>query len=290
MKNSKKLWSGKSRGGAFGHLFFLFLISKIGITAAYVFLSLIVIYFIPFAPKATKAIWRYNRGILKYSRLRSLIKLYCHYYCFGQTLIDKVAIANGLEGRYKFEFENYNQFLEQLKNGATVIIGAHIGCWEIGASFFGDYAKRLNIVMYDAEYQKIKDIVNNNSAGYKVIAINDGDIDSIIKMKRAIDMGEYLCLQGDRYVNESSALVVNFMGKEALFPTGPSLLASKFSTPVVFYFAMRERGKKYRFKFNVLPAGASKEKILEIYSTNLESVVREYPQQWFNFYDVWQRK
>ena len=48
-------WKGKTRGGTFGYLFFIYLIKYLGITAAYLFLSLVVLYFIPFAPKATKS-------------------------------------------------------------------------------------------------------------------------------------------------------------------------------------------------------------------------------------------
>ena len=46
-------WKGKTRGGTFGYMFFIYMIRCLGITAAYGFLSLVVLYFIPFAPKAT---------------------------------------------------------------------------------------------------------------------------------------------------------------------------------------------------------------------------------------------
>ena len=65
-------WKGKTRGGTFGYLFFIYLIKYLGITAAYIFLSLVVLYFVPFAPKATKSTWFYARHILKYNRIRSL--------------------------------------------------------------------------------------------------------------------------------------------------------------------------------------------------------------------------
>jgi len=46
-------WKGKTRGGIFGYMFFIYMIRCLGITAAYGFLALVVLYFIPFAPKAT---------------------------------------------------------------------------------------------------------------------------------------------------------------------------------------------------------------------------------------------
>lgn len=290
MENNKNEWSGKSRGGTFGHKFFIFLIRRIGVKSAYAFLSLVVVYFIPFAPKATKAIWSYNRRILKYGAIKSALALYRHYYVFGQTIIDKVAINNGLSDKYKFEFDNYDKFIGLLGQGPLFIIGAHVGCWEIGSGFFGNYASRLHVVMYDGEYQKIKESVNSTSAAYKIIAINEGGIESLLKIKQAIDSGGYVCLQGDRYMDVSNTIHARFMGKSAMFPKGPFVLASKFSTPVVFYFAMRERGMRYRFIFKMIDPDKSMKDILYIYLSELESIVHKYPQQWFNFYDVWQKE
>ena len=58
-------WKGKTRGGIFGYMFFIYMIRCLGITAAYGFLALVVLYFIPFAPKATGNTWSYARNRLK---------------------------------------------------------------------------------------------------------------------------------------------------------------------------------------------------------------------------------
>ena len=65
-------WKGKTRGGTFGYMFFIYMIRCLGITAAYGFLSLVVLYFIPFAPKATASTWQYARNRLKYGRAKEL--------------------------------------------------------------------------------------------------------------------------------------------------------------------------------------------------------------------------
>ena len=161
---------------------------------------------------------KYNRRILKYGVLKSVISLYSHYYTFGQTIIDKIAINSGLGDRYQFEYDNYNDFLELLDRGETIIIGAHVGCWEVGSQFFGDYASRLNIVMYDAEYQKIKEVVNSADVKHKIIPINEGSIESLVKIKYALSKGEYVCMQGDRFVDPASATQVTFMGEKAFLP------------------------------------------------------------------------
>lgn len=290
-------WKGKTRGGSFGYLFFILLIKSLGVKAAYAFLCLVVVYFVPFAPKATRSVWKYARQRLGYSRIRSARFLLVNYYRLGQTLIDKVAVGAGMAAHYQFDFGTYYQdFLNVLDgNEGAVMIGAHVGNWEIGAPFFDDYGKKMNIVMFDAEYQKIKELLEKNTNGknYKVIPVNEDNLTHIFRIKEALDKGEYVCFQGDRYVEDTQLYACNFLGKVARFPAGPFLLASRLGVPVVFYFAVREKGMRY--KFNFVPAQPEKrvkgkapgQELLKQYVSTLESIVKQYPEQWFNYYDFW---
>lgn len=292
-------WKGKTRGGVFGYLFFIFLIKKIGIKAAYVFLSTIVLYFIPFAPKATKSIWYYSLKILNRNVSSSISMLFLNYYRLGQTLIDKVAIGNGMRAKYNFRFDNYDEFLSILNaNTGAIIIGAHIGNWEIGTPFFDDYGKKINIVLYDAEYQRIKEILEQNtvSSDFKVIPVNNNNLNHVFAIKEALDNKEYICFQGDRYINEERCLNTSFMGKKANFPLGPFLLAAKMKVPVVFYYAMREPKKTYRFHFTLatsLTKGNDirpEQQLLNQYVSSLENMLDKYPEQWFNYYQFWNKQ
>lgn len=296
-QSSESGWKGKTRGGSFGYLFFILLIKSLGVKAGYAFLCLVVVYFIPFAPKATRAIWQYARRILGYNRCRSVCLLLRNYYALGQTLIDKVAIGAGMTKKYRFDFGNrYTEFLEIL-NGqeGVVMIGAHVGNWEIGAPFFDDYGKKMNIVMFDAEYQKIKELLEKNTNGnnYKVIPVNEDNLTHVFKIKDALNKQEYVCFQGDRYVEGAQVLYADFLGKKAAFPAGPYLLASRLHVPVVFYFAIRGKGMQYTFHFvPACPIRRTKETkpeqdLLQQYVSALEEIVKEHPEQWFNYYEFW---
>lgn len=287
-------WKGQTRGGALGYLFFIYLIRWLGVRAAYAFLCLVVIYFIPFAPKATRSVWVYSRRILRQGRLRSVGFLFRNYYRLGQTLIDKVAVQAGMKDRYRFLFENYDEFLRILNaDTGVVVIGAHIGNWEIGSPFFDEYGKKINIVMFDNEHRRIKEILESNKEimpDFKVIGVRNGSLDHVFQITEALDKHEYVCFQGDRYVNEDKLLSASFMGRETQFPQGPFLLASRLRKPVVFYFAMRERHRTYRFHFFVADHVAGRtdgQPLLRQYVTVLEKMVRKYPEQWFNYFDFW---
>lgn len=290
------MWKGKTRGGVSGYLFFIYLIRHWGIKATYGFLPLVVPYFIPFAPKATRSIWQYTRCILKRNSIHSAIFLLKNYYRLGQVLVDKVAIGNGMMDNYHFKFSRYQEFLNLLDSGqGAIIIGAHVGNWEIGTPFFNDYAKKMNVVMYDAEYQNIKEILKKNGQRqpYKIIPVNEDSLAHIFKIAEALDNKEYVCFQGDRYLNADKLLTCKFMGQEASFPVGPFLLAAQMKVPTVFYFAMREARQTYHFHFipaeeTVRAKGKRTEQLLlEQYVNALENILEQYPEQWFNYYPFW---
>lgn len=293
MASSGNQWSGKSRGGRFGYQFFVYTIRLLGLRCAYFFLAFIVIYFIPFAPKATKTIWQYNRKRRGLNKWRSIIELYLHYYVFGQTLIDKLAMQGGLGNRFNYKFDNYDRFLEILNSDqGVVMMGAHVGSWEAGAGFFGTYGKKINIVKVDAEHEEIKEVLEENEdkdKNYKVIPINRDVIQAMVEMKIALNNGEYVCFNGDRFVHDSNTMQANFLGAPALFPIGPFKIAAKCRVPVVFYFSMREKNLTYRFIFEEpkIEGKLTTEKLMEEYVKSLEKIVRKYPRQWFNFYDFW---
>ena len=223
--------------------------------------------------------------------------LLLNYYRLGQILIDKVAIGNGKVNQYQFKFERYPEFLQLLNSEQGVImIGAHVGNWEIGVPFFDDYGKKINIVMYDAEHRRIKEILEKNGQDkeFKIIPVNEDNLTHVFRITEAINQKEYVCFQGDRYLNKEKLLPGILLGQKAPFPAGPFLLASRMKVPVVFYFAMREPGRTYRFHFIIAePVVRIKEKkaemaLLEQYTVALEQILKRYPEQWFNYYPFWE--
>lgn len=108
--------------------------------------------------------------------------------------------------------------------------------------------------MFDAEHERIKEILEKNAStrDYKIIPVNEDNLTHVFRITEALERKEYVCFQGDRYLNKEKLLSSPFMGKEAEFPMGPFLLASKMRVPVVFYFAMRE-AKKTIVSISLLP-------------------------------------
>lgn len=292
---AEKQWEGKSYGTPLGYKIFIFFFKYLGLRFAYLNLTYVVLFFVIKCRKERKAIWFYYRQILKYSVLKSSLRIYAHFFVFAQTIVDKVAIRYGFSHKFKYTFENADEAIALMSTPqGAIFLGAHIGSWEVGSHIFSKYDKTMNILMVDAEYQRIKNVIEKSgeSPGYKIIPINEDSIEAILRVKKALADGEILGIQGDRYIDEKRKKEVEFLGRKADFPEGPFLMASKLRTPVVIYFAMREK-MSYNFIFKYvdnkegLSAKDYQEKIFNEYLKLLEEIVKRYPQQWFNFYSFW---
>lgn len=290
----ERQWEGRTRGGATGYRFFLWLIRHSGLGAAYAFLSVVVLYFIPFAPRQTRSSWVYARKVLGLPVLKSVFFLVRSYYSFGQSMIDRFAAGMGMMGKFSYDFDGHEKALSITGgNLGCVVIGAHIGSWQMGAGFFRKYGAKVNIVMYDNEYQTVKDVVRDNTGpdDYNVIPVSENDFSYLISITSALRKGELVCLQGDRYMKDERVLKGEFMGRTAEFPEGPFLLAARMKCPVLFYFSMREKGRRYRFIFRTPETDGgialTEEALFASYLKVLEETVRQYPDQWFNYYDFW---
>jgi len=290
-------WQGKSKGSAFGYSIFVTIIKKLGVRTAYLLLSMVAFYYFLFSYRSSKTIFNFYRRKLNYGGAGSLYKLYRNYYALGQSLIDKVAIMSGSGNKYTFNFDGEENLrtITSLKKGG-LLLSAHIGNWEIAGYLLKRLNTRINIVMFDGEHQKIKEylttITGKNTANIIVIK---NDISHIFEIAEALKNNELVCMHADRFVEGTKTIAHNFLGEPANFPLGPFLLAAKFKVPVAYVFAMKEDTFHYHFFSTGVKdySAYDKEKLishmLKDFTTEMETKVKAYPEQWFNYYDFWQR-
>ncbi|HEX8545718.1 MAG TPA: lysophospholipid acyltransferase family protein [Cytophagaceae bacterium] len=286
-------WSGKTRGGVTGHKIFIFFLQTFGLNFAYFILRFVSAYYVFFSRESKHIFYFFNK-ILKYNRFKSLRKLFTNYYIFGQTLLDKVAILGNFKNKITFEFDGEEYLAEIVKNGkGGILISAHIGNWEIAGNFLKRLNAKINIVMFDAEHQKIKKYISkiiNNSSNVKIIVIKD-DLSHIIEISKALKNNELIGIHGDRFVKGSKTHLGSLFGKAARFPSGPFHLATRFEVPYSYVFALKETDSHYHFYAS--PPKVNTQDIstmVEEYTNALEQRLLKYPEQWFNYYDFWESK
>jgi len=294
------LWKGKSRGGIWGYKFFVLALRYFGISTAYFFLRFAVIYFVAFSPKAFNSIYFYFREIHQFSFVKSIYKIFQNYFVFGQILIDKIAIHAGFQSKFTFNSVGKEHLMQMLDNKTGgLLISAHVGSWEVAGQLVGNHGNKFNVVIFDAEHERIKKYLSTITAdrNYDFIVMHN-DLTHIFQIGAALKNYEIVSFQGDRFVDETKTITVNFMGRPAKFPTGPFYIAAKFDVPVLFFFAMKETKKQYKFYFtpavknDAFKNHKNREEqvryMLEQYVVELESIIKKYPEQWLNYYKFWE--
>lgn len=293
-------WRGQSRGNVLGYRIFIFLLKNLGIGAAYFLLKFVAFYFFISSPKTSKIIFDYFHNKLKYRKLMSIVNTYKNFNIFGQVLIDKIAILSGLRDKYTFNFDGEEHLKNMVKdNTGGIIVNAHVGNFEIAGQLLERLNTRFNVLLVDAEHQKLKKYLSNvmTQKNIRFIPIKE-DLSHILLLTEAFNNKELIAMNGDRYVKGNSVLKVKFLGKEAYFPTGPFLMASKFNVPVTYAFALKET--KYHYHFYATTPRYFKRYIdnekqekeilkgINEYVRELEKMVVKYPLQWFNYYNFWE--
>ncbi len=290
-----KKWEGKSRGTVLGYKIFVFFIKHLGLSAAYFLLLFVIPYFFIFSRGGTQSSYDYFKNRLKYSKAKSLWSVLKNNFVFGQTIIDKTAISFGLRNKFTYEFdgvENITNLLNKKQGG--VLISAHVGNFEIADFFFDeiDHDSQIHLVTTDAEKEQIKSYLESvtSKSNIKFILVQE-DLNHIFEIKTALDSGGLVCFTGDRYFEGNKTLKQELFEKEAEFPAGPFLMASRLNVPVLFVYVMKERKKHYH-----LYARQAKSKsrdatgLLKEYTESVEWMLDKYPLQWFNYFKFWDTK
>jgi len=285
-------WDGKSKGTVLGYRIFVFLIKKAGVKAAYALLYFVATYYFLFLKKSNKVIFYYFKERLQYPYFKSKKMVFKSYFTFGQTIIDKISISAGMRNKFTYEFDGIEilkNLLAEKKGG--VLISAHVGNFEIAEHFLGDIDLdfQINLVTTDLEHSAIKNYLDSvtQKPTVKFIIIKD-DLSHIFEINAALAKNELVCFTGDRYFEGTKSLSEEILGKEAHFPAGPFLIASRLKVPVVFVYVMKEPNLHYHLYAREAAVKHRDEKgLLKEYVKSVESILRKYPLQWFNYFDFW---
>jgi lauroyl/myristoyl acyltransferase len=172
--------------------------------------------------------------------------------------------------------------------GGFISPSAHVGSWELaGRLLAGRTARTTHVVVAEEEARDLERWVRREGEGVRFASRSRPTIS--LELVAALRRGEVVAVQGDRALGTRGDVLIPFFGKPAPFPLGPFLLASAVGVPLVPAFCLLDAA--YRYTVTVIeplsvPRGAETE-AARAWVAVLESVVREHPTQWFNFFDIW---
>lgn len=288
-------WVGTTYGNSWMHRWLVRMLRVTDVRILYAFATVFVVPpTMAFQRKEGKAIYRYFRNRIGYGRLKSMWCTYRNHCAFSQVVIDKFAMYAGK--KYKITLEGYESF-EKLSRASAgfVQLSSHIGNYEIaGYSLVAEH-KRFNALVFGGEKESVmanrqKMFAHTNIRMIPMMS----DMSHLFLMNEALSHGEILSMPADRIFGSDKYNEMEFMGAKAHFPVGPFVLAAVKEVPMLFVAVMKSGTKSYHIIIRPIEKGRgynSKEKARNMmydYVMNLESIVKKYPLQWYNYFEFWQ--
>jgi predicted LPLAT superfamily acyltransferase len=298
LTTSAPRWSGRTRGGYLGNWFFVQLIRLLGVRWARAWLVLVAAYFTLAAPRSYRCSVEYLKRVLGPQpcwRWPGLV--YCHFFSYGLTLLDRLAVITG-RSRMECTCEGEELLRQQADLGkGLILLGAHLGNWEIGGHLLERLERPVNLVVLDRERERLRRLFRlaMEARRFRLLTADDHPLRSV-PILAALRRGEIVALHGDRSFGGAD-LSIPFLGGTASFPVGPYLLAAVSGSPIAQVFVVRERIGRYRlfcFPARFLPrelGRANPEALrphVSEYAQRVANVARQYPFQWYNFYPFWE--
>jgi predicted LPLAT superfamily acyltransferase len=255
---------------------------------------LVALFYAAASRKKRYELYSYYRAVGVPASFLSYLR---HIYAFSLTIFDRFIAREGMqESTIKVERVNVEAFKELCGSGGIVVLSHH-GNWAQSFKIFETFDITLNIVMAEAMDEELEGMEKIAEANRRIniISMKKG-MQAIVDIANAIRNKEIVIMMVDRILRDDKTVEVDFFGQKALLNSGAFEVARMRNTPMIGLDIVREGDEKIKVICSELIASTTKEKskiipeLAQQYANFLEGVVRDYPWQWFNFYDFWEVK
>lgn len=291
---AEQKWAGTTYGNEWMHKWLIRMLRYLNVRVLYLFVAVFVVPVCLVLNPSRGIAYRYFRQRIGYGRLKSAWKTYVNHCLFGQVVIDKFAMYAGK--KFDVEIENYDQFLDlAAKEEGFVQLSAHIGNYEIAGYTLVCENKRLNALVFSGEKASVmrnrdKMFANTN---IRMIAISP-DMSHLFEIDKALGDGEIVSMPADRISGSPKSVELDFLGAKAKFPFGSFSVATMRGLNVLAVNVMKSSATAYKIYAAPLhydKSATRQEQIRQLsqsYVAELEKRVRQYPTQWYNYFEFWE--
>ena len=180
-----------------------------------------------------------------------------------------------------------------MSDNAVIFVGAHFGNWEISGLGCSILVKPIVSVFRMFDNPKIGEFILNKRKMFKQeICSKKNAMKPLLKAVRA---KKALGILADQHASTSEGVVTDFFGHPARTHTSPAFLHLKTKTPIVVGVS-RRIDDKMNFEYiikgpfttdNSLPEEEQVKDITQQFTSALEEIIREYPEQWLWCHRRW---
>jgi predicted LPLAT superfamily acyltransferase len=290
---SQKEWQGSTYGNGWMHKCLIRSLRYIDVRFLYVFSAIFVIPVCLVLNKSRKTAYYYFRKILGNGRVKSVWLTYVNHCRFAEVVIDKFAMYAGK----KFDvevvgMEHFNRLASQQEG--FLHLSSHIGNYEIAGYTLVSDNKVINAVVYAHEKASVMENRNNMFVKTNIRMITlKSDMSHLFEIDQALCNGDIVSFPTDRFMGQAKCVECDFLGRAAKFPQGPFSVATMRGLDVLGVNVMKRGWKGYTIYVTPLqydktaPRREQIKQLSDSYVKELEKRVRQYPTQWYNFFEFW---
>lgn len=286
-------WAGTTYGTGWMHRW---LIRLLRVTDVRVIYAVTDIFVLPptliFSGNGRRQSYHFARKGLGLGKWRAARHVWRNYRSFSRVVIDRFASYAGKLP--EIEIENFNVY-QRLQRGSDgfVQISSHIGNYEM-AGYALVSGKPIKAAVFGGEKGSVMASRDKIFSEHNISMVPvDGDLRHLFVFNAALDNGEVVSMPGDRVFGSNKSYRIPFLGSDATFPVGPFTLAAAKNVPMVFVAVMQAKPGKYRIHIHEIKSPglksvrANAEGMAHDFVKALENIVRRYPAQWYNYFNIW---
>lgn len=269
--------------------------------------SVVVLYFYLTSSAQRRYIQYYQQRLKKHTpkiRLPEKNPIFQQFMEFANAIVDRFRVWQGKIHYQDLRLEDVDNLYADIRHSAQhqergqILVCSHIGNVEVCRALVVHHQHfKLNVLVHSHHAQAFNQALKKAGANdINLIQVNSLDAAVMMDLQKRLGCGEWLAIAADRIpVRGEKTVAISFLGKKALLPQGPWLLAGLLQAPVNTLFCSKINGQ-YRLRLEKLAAK------IHWHKNNRLKVVQEYaqqfaermaqecalaPLQWFNFYDFW---
>ena len=298
-------WKGTTDGTPWMQRTLVRAMAWLPLPLVYCFMAgLVVPFYMLFNRQGYLSQYQFFRRRFGHSPLRAFADVYANHYRFGQVILDRFAFYGGK--RFHLITEGNERFMALTREpGGFMQVGSHVGNFELAGYMLTQDRKTINALVFGGETgtvmeNRVRVFENQNLR----LILTDGSMDHVFEMNRALADGEIVSMHGDRVFGSQKTFRCQVLGAEAQLPMGPFILAASRDVPMLCTFVMKESLKTYHVYVKPIsdsprdgnedgsamgprPVRVRAAALAQAFANCLTDIVRQYPHQWFNYYNFW---
>jgi lauroyl/myristoyl acyltransferase len=221
---------------------------------------------------------------------RQAQQVFGNFACFFADLLSLNRCTPSIQQRYVPSVHGLEHLHAVLASPRGCIAAtAHLGNWELAGRLLSTYKRTVHVLMAPEHEPGIQHLLRQGSQAAGLHFVTNEGAAVFVQLLMALRRGDVVAVQMDRATGHRSDVSVPFFGMPALFPLGPFLLARAAQVPVLPCFCVMRPDSRYEIWVDqaITIAPGHEEAALRQMVSVLERYIAMAPNQWYNFYDVW---